>query len=76
MVWRITRWTSDRQPLSSPKEFRAHRDESMGKAEIFHLSHTLIPLLKVANNYSLSVKNPLLLERGSNPDVYEKQKRP
>ena len=33
MVWRITRWTRDRQPLPSLKELRAHRDGSMGKAE-------------------------------------------
>ena len=30
---RITCWTRDRSPSSSPKEFRAHRDGSMGKAE-------------------------------------------
>ena len=43
IVWRITRWTRDRQPLPSPKKLRAHRDESMGKAETSHTSHTSIP---------------------------------
>ena len=31
MVWMITHWTRDRQPLPSPKEPRAHRDGSMGR---------------------------------------------
>ena len=33
MVWRITCWTCDCQPLPSPKEFRVHRNRYMGKAE-------------------------------------------
>ena len=36
----ITHWPRDRQPLLSSKEFRAHRDGSMGKAETSHISHT------------------------------------
>ena len=28
MIWRITHWSRDRQPLPSPKKFRAHRDET------------------------------------------------
>ena len=46
MVWRITRWTGVRQPLPFPKELRAHRDRSMGKAETSHTSHNPIPLFK------------------------------
>ena len=57
MVWKITRWTRDCQPSSSPKELRAYRDGSIGKAEISHTSHTPIPLLKVDSTHSLAVKN-------------------
>ena len=46
MVWRITRWTRDRQSLPSPIKLRAYRDGPMGKAETSHTSHTPIPLLK------------------------------
>ena len=58
MVWRITRWTRNRQPLPSTKELRAHKDRSMGKAVTSHVSYTFSPLLKGHSDSSLSVKNP------------------
>ena len=72
MVWRITRWTHDRQPLPSQKE---HRNGSMGKAKTIHTAHTLITLLKADSYCSLSEKNPDLSIVLSHPRLAEWQTR-
>ena len=57
--YRVTRWTCDHQPLSSPQELRVHRRiyRIYGKGQDCHSSHTSIPLLKMGSNHSLSVKD-------------------
>ena len=57
MVWTITRLTHDRQPSLSPREVRAHRDGSMGKAETSHTPPTPIPLLRGESTHDLARKN-------------------
>ena len=45
-----------RHNLPSPKERKAHRDQSMVESEASHKSHTSIPLLKGDTTHDLALK--------------------